>query len=58
MLSCYRVKKGPPIGYDGHSYTRERVNGVMRNSDGWYELFDIKPGDALYLAPEKRAYIW
>ena len=46
------------IGYDGHSYTRERVNGVMRNSDAWYELFDIKPGDALYLAPEKRAYIW
>ena len=21
-------------------------------------IFDIKPGDALYLAPEKRAYIW
>ena len=46
------------IGYDGHSYTRERVNGVVRNSDAWYELFDIKLGDALYLAPEKRAYIW
>ena len=46
------------IGNDGHSFTRERVNGVVRNSDAWYELFDIKPGDALYLAPEKRAYIW
>lgn len=34
------------------------VNGVVRNSDAWYDLFDIKPGDALYLAPEKRAYIW
>ena len=50
------VKKS--IGVDGHSYNRERVNGVVRNSDVWYELFDIKPGDALYLAPEKRAYIW
>lgn len=46
------------LGFDGHSFTRERVNGVVRNSDAWYELFDIKPGDALYLAPEKRAYIW
>ena len=46
------------IGYDGHSFARERVNGVVRNSDAWYELFDIKPGDTLYLAPEKRAYIW
>ena len=46
------------IGFDGHSYPRERVNGVVRNSDAWYGLFDIKPGDALYLASEKRAYIW
>lgn len=46
------------LGFDGHSFSRERVNGVVRNSDAWYELFDIKPGDALYLAPEKRAYIW
>lgn len=46
------------LGYDEHSFARERVNGVVRNSDAWYELFDIKPGDALYLAPEKRAYIW
>lgn len=45
-------------GFDGHSFNRERVNGVVRNSDAWYELFDIKQGDALYLAPEKRAYIW
>jgi predicted metalloendopeptidase len=43
---------------DTHSLNRERTNGVVRNSDAWYELFDIKPGDALYLAPEKRAYIW
>ena len=43
---------------DQHSFNRERVNGVIRNSDAWYELFDVKPGDALYLAPEKRAYIW
>ena len=56
-LFCLEYVK-ESIGFDGHSYNRERVNGVVRNSDVWYELFGIKPGDALYLAPEKRAYIW
>jgi len=29
-----------------------------RNHDAWYEAFDVKPGDALYLAPEERVRIW
>lgn len=29
-----------------------------RNHDAWYEAFDVKPGDALYLAPEDRVRIW
>ena len=37
---------------------RERVNGVARNTDYWYELFDVKPTDKLYLAPEERVRIW
>ena len=24
------------------------------NTDDWYDLFDVKPTDKLYLAPEKR----
>lgn len=43
---------------DTHSCSRERVNGIVRNCDDWYDLFDIQKSDALYLAPEKRAYIW
>jgi putative endopeptidase len=43
---------------DPHSYRKYRVNGVVRNIDGWYEAFGIKPGDALYVPPEKRARIW
>ena len=31
---------------------------VVRNLDGWYDAFGIKPGDALYLAPDKRVRIW
>jgi putative endopeptidase len=31
---------------------------VVRNLDAWYTAFNIKPGDALYLAPEDRIKIW
>ena len=43
---------------DEHSLFRERVNGVVTNTDDWYDLFDVKEGDKLYLAPEKRIRIW
>jgi len=35
-----------------------RVNGVVRNLDAWYEAFDVKPGDRLYLAPDERVRLW
>ena len=41
-----------------HSPGEYRVNGVVRNDDGWYEAFDVKPGDKLYLAPEQRVRMW
>ena len=43
---------------DEHSMFRERVNGVVTNTDDWYDLFDVKPTDKLYIAPEKRIRIW
>ncbi|MEZ5710347.1 MAG: M13 family metallopeptidase [Blastomonas sp.] len=43
---------------DPHSPPDFRVNGVVRNFDEWYKAFDVKPGDALYLAPEDRVRIW
>jgi putative endopeptidase len=43
---------------DPHSYRKYRVNGVVRNIDAWYAAFGVKPGDSLYIAPEKRARIW
>jgi len=30
----------------------------VRNVDAWYDAFGVKPGDALYLAPEARVRIW
>ena len=43
---------------DPHALGRWRVNGTLPHIDAWYDAFGIKPGDALYLAPEKRASIW
>jgi putative endopeptidase len=37
---------------------RERVNGVLMNIPEFYEAFDIKPGDRMYLPEEKRTSIW
>ncbi|HUP67597.1 MAG TPA: M13 family metallopeptidase, partial [Sphingomicrobium sp.] len=43
---------------DPHSYRKFRTNGVVRNIDGWYSSFGVKPGDGLYVAPDKRVRIW
>jgi putative endopeptidase len=43
---------------DSHSPEEYRVNGVVRNLDEWYKAFNVKPGDKLYLPPEKRVRIW
>jgi len=43
---------------DPHSLGRWRVNGTLPHIDAFYEAFNIKPSDPMYLAPEKRARIW
>ncbi len=47
-----QLKNGP------HSPVEYRTNGILRNFDAWYSAFDVQPGDALYLPPEKRVKIW
>ncbi|TMQ66316.1 MAG: M13 family metallopeptidase [Candidatus Eisenbacteria bacterium] len=42
-----------------HSPPPYRVNGVVRNDDGWYEAFpNVTPQDKFYLAPEQRVRLW
>lgn len=43
---------------DVHAPSFLRVNGPVVNMDEFYEAFNIKPGDKMYLAPEKRVRIW
>ena len=46
------------VASDPHSPARFRVNGIVRNLPEFYTAFKVKPGDSLYLAPEKRVRIW
>lgn len=41
-----------------HSPGQFRVLGIVRNMDEWYQAFDVKPTDTLYLPPEQRVRIW
>jgi len=43
---------------DPHSPSEFRVNGSLRNHPGYYEAFDVKPTDKMYLAPEQRVIFW
>lgn len=42
---------------DPHAPAQYRADTV-RNIDAWYAAFEVKPGEALYLAPEERVRIW
>ena len=43
---------------DSHSPGIHRTQGAIVNIDGWYDAFNVKPGDKLYIAPDKRIRIW
>ena len=42
---------------DIHPPSQYRVDTV-RNVDSWYSVFDVKPGEELYLNPPDRVRIW
>ena len=46
------------IKTDPHSPGIYRAIQPLKNIDAFYEAFDIKEGNKMYLAPEKRVRIW
>jgi putative endopeptidase len=46
------------LATDPHSPAVYRVNGTIRNIDGWYSAFDVQPSDKNYVAPDQRVRIW
>lgn len=45
-------------GQDEHSAPKERINGIVRNTDLWYDLFEVNADHELFLEEAERAYIW
>ncbi len=43
---------------DVHAPANFRLIGTVRNVPGWYQAWDIQPGDKLYVAPDQRVKIW
>ncbi|MBQ8773129.1 MAG: M13 family metallopeptidase, partial [Muribaculaceae bacterium] len=43
---------------DPHSLGKWRVNGTLRNLQPFYDAFDIKAGDKMFLPEEERVIIW
>ncbi|MBS9335153.1 endopeptidase [Fructobacillus sp. M1-10] len=43
---------------DVHAPAKLRTNVTVKNFDDFAKYFDVKEGDGMYLAPEKRIQIW
>ncbi|MDE5697523.1 MAG: M13 family metallopeptidase [Lachnospiraceae bacterium] len=46
------------LNTDTHSPNKVRVNAVLSSCDAFYEIYDIKETDGMYVAPEDRVGIW
>ncbi|MDO4241176.1 MAG: M13-type metalloendopeptidase [Microbacteriaceae bacterium] len=46
------------LATDPHSPNEFRCNQIVRNLDLFYDAFDVKEGDGLYLPPQERVTIW
>lgn len=43
---------------DPHSLGEWRVNGALPHINAWYEAFNVKPGDKMYLPESERLDLW
>ena len=43
---------------DVHAHARLRTNGVVMNTDSWYDLYNVNQNHLLYLPVERRTHIW
>ena len=56
-LKAREAQSRQQILTDGHAPAQYR-SLTVRNLDAWYPAFDVKPGEALYLAPKDRVKVW
>ena len=46
------------LNIDVHSPNVARVNGALPHIDAWYDAFNVKKSDKLYIPKKKRARVW
>ena len=46
------------LAVDVHSLEYVRIDAVLSSTDGFYEAYDVQPGDGMYVPPQERAHIW
>lgn len=46
------------LAYDEHSPEIIRANAILSTLDSFYEVYDVKEGDGMYIAPENRISRW
>lgn len=46
------------IQNDEHSPNNVRINAALSSTEGFYKAFDVKEGDKMYVAPEKRVALY
>ena len=55
---CTLDTEAADMASDVHPLSFLRTNVTLQQFDEFYETFDIKPGDGMYLEPEKRIVVW
>lgn len=41
-----------------HPLGAQRINGIISALDCFYELYDVKESDPMYIPPESRLSLW
>ncbi|MDD4075747.1 MAG: M13 family metallopeptidase [Eubacteriales bacterium] len=56
MKDTYAIESA--LSSDEHPLNFLRVNATLQQFEKFYETYDIKPGDGMYLAPDNRVAVW
>jgi putative endopeptidase len=58
MMQIRQEQLASQLMTDVHAPAQYRVNGPMPNVPEFYEAFNVKPGDKMYLADSLRVHLW
>lgn len=57
-MACTEESLENAVHTDEHPLNYLRVNAIVQQFEEFYDAYDVKEGDGMYLAPEKRLAVW